>query len=706
MRFLTSSRWALSVVVLGCATGSKPVRFDAVTPGPTIASWEREILALEEQRSTADGVLAKLAATAPKAEVRARAVLALGRIQDLSMIPPVTAALKDADATVRTQAAFAAGLFALAWQGTDEAQKTELSRALLDAEANEKLPDVRTAMLEALGKVADLPSVERLAARLESDVPTQTQAFFSLGVAAKRGAKLPAPVLNAATQALSSSKGSTHLAAAYVLMQSKLPEAREGLLKGLADADAETRGLCAKGLGDVGQQADVTALGALLADADARVSAEATRSLSKMLARSYAAKDGKPAAPPIEAALRALALRPPVATPQALTAAVMPRLVLAQAGLPAPAVPVLNAVRASLAQEESAKLSSNARSALANLDCRFAAAIDRAQGFLHQVFNCGNGRVPEAHWLALGLSELSQAPPLKGKEAARVEEALPYLTHAEAKVRSAAVSAIASGKGAKAVDALKALLKSEDVVLVGSAAAGLATLKDKAGTRAVLELAKAVPVPELAPALADALTEIGSKEAIPLLEAWLASPHAVVRHGAAAALSTLGGQPVAAPHVAHAPYPALSEEWRQPAVEVKTEKGSFVIRLYGHDAPRTVANFVELAKKGFYKNLTFHRVVPNFVVQGGDPRGDGEGGPGYLIPCEITAHPYRRGTVGMALSGKDTGGSQFFVTTSAQPHLDGRYTSFGDVVSGMNVVDGLLEGDAIIDVSPLREREK
>ncbi len=704
MRFLRGIHCALAVFVSGCVTVPPPVPVEAAAPVSTIASWEREILALEEQRSTADAALVTLVNTASQVEVRARAAQALGRIQDLSTIPAVITALKDREASVRTQATFSLGLFALAWQGLDEAQKTALSSALVEAEAMEKSPHARLAMLEALGKVANPAAVERLTARLQSDVPTQTQALLSLGIAAKRGAKLPVPVLNAATQALSSTNSATHFAAAYVLMQSKLPQAREGLLKGLADADAETRGLCARGLADVGQENDVTALGALLADADSRVSAEATRSLAKMLARSYAAKDGKTAAAPLEAALRTLERRPPVSTQKELTAAVMPRLVLAQAGLPVTALPLLKAVRASLAHEKDATLSSSTTTwALANLDCRFAAAIDRAQGFLHEVFSCGNGKIPEGHWLALGLSELSQSPPAKGKEVARTEEALPYLTHADAQVRSAAVSAVASGKGTKAVDALKALLKNEDVVLVGGAAAGLAALKDKAGTRAVLDLAKTVPAPELAPALADALAEIGSKDAVPLLDAWLTSPHAVVRHTASAALSQLSGNPVSPPHVAHPPYPALSEEWSQPAVEVKTEKGSFVIRLYGLDAPRTVANFVDLAKKGFYKNLTFHRVVPNFVVQGGDPRADGEGGPGYLIPCEITAHPYRRGTVGMALSGKDTGGSQFFVATSAQPHLDGRYTSFGEVVSGMEVVDGLLEGDQIIDITPLSE---
>jgi len=113
----------------------------------------------------------------------------------------------------------------------------------------------------------------------------------------------------------------------------------------------------------------------------------------------------------------------------------------------------------------------------------------------------------------------------------------------------------------------------------------------------------------------------------------------------------------------------------------------------------TVDNFVQLARRGYFNRITFHRVVPNFVIQGGDPRGDGNGGPGYSIRCEINMVPYDGGAVGMALSGKDTGGSQWFVTHSPQPHLDGGYTVFGRVVDGMGVVDSIVRGDAILSVT-------
>jgi cyclophilin family peptidyl-prolyl cis-trans isomerase len=132
-----------------------------------------------------------------------------------------------------------------------------------------------------------------------------------------------------------------------------------------------------------------------------------------------------------------------------------------------------------------------------------------------------------------------------------------------------------------------------------------------------------------------------------------------------------------------------------PHAYIETDRGVIEIELAIIDAPLTVANFVTLARSGFFDAVAIHRVVPDFVAQGGDPRGDGEGGPGYTIRDEINTRPYLRGTVGMALDGPDTGGSQFFITHSPQPHLDGRYTAFGHVVSGMDVVDHLVPGDVI-----------
>lgn len=128
------------------------------------------------------------------------------------------------------------------------------------------------------------------------------------------------------------------------------------------------------------------------------------------------------------------------------------------------------------------------------------------------------------------------------------------------------------------------------------------------------------------------------------------------------------------------------------------------IEFYPTDAPKTVENFVTLAKKGFYNNLTFHRVVPDFVVQGGCPKGNGTGGPGYTIPAEFNKQKHLRGAVAMARSQHpDSAGSQFYICYGATPHLDGNYTVFGKVTSGMEHVDRIKQGDRMKSVAIVEE---
>ncbi len=132
---------------------------------------------------------------------------------------------------------------------------------------------------------------------------------------------------------------------------------------------------------------------------------------------------------------------------------------------------------------------------------------------------------------------------------------------------------------------------------------------------------------------------------------------------------------------------------------IYTEKGNMKVEFYDDDAPGTVANFVKLSKEGFYDGLTFHRVIPDFVIQGGCPKGDGTGGPGYSIKCETSGNKqyHDRGVLSMAHAGKDTGGSQFFICHSRNntAHLDGVHTCFGKVTEGLEVIDAVRQGDKI-----------
>ena len=140
---------------------------------------------------------------------------------------------------------------------------------------------------------------------------------------------------------------------------------------------------------------------------------------------------------------------------------------------------------------------------------------------------------------------------------------------------------------------------------------------------------------------------------------------------------------------------------------IKTEKGDMTVQFYDKDAPNTVANFLKLAKESYYDGVTFHRVINDFVVQGGDPTGTGAGGPGYQIDCELTGENqyHDRGVLSMAHAGRNTGGSQFFICHSRNNtmHLDRNHTCFGKVIENVDVVDDIREGDKILGIEIIEE---
>ena len=152
--------------------------------------------------------------------------------------------------------------------------------------------------------------------------------------------------------------------------------------------------------------------------------------------------------------------------------------------------------------------------------------------------------------------------------------------------------------------------------------------------------------------------------------------------------------------------PRLPAAEPMPQVTLHTNKGAIVVELAEDDAPNTVANFVNLAEKGFYNGVTFHRVLADFMIQGGDPTGTGSGGPGYVIADEFSPRlKHARGVLSMANAGPNTGGSQFFITHVPCPHLDGKHAVFGRVVEGMDVVDSIRQGDRIEKVTVDRKRD-
>ena len=258
-----------------------------------------------------------------------------------------------------------------------------------------------------------------------------------------------------------------------------------------------------------------------------------------------------------------------------------------------------------------------------------------------------------------------------------------------------------------AVDVLLAHLSDSDVVVRKTAATLLGELEVR---EAVEPLATAYrdaagdPSYLARAAVVDALAQIGGAPALETLRTALEDPDWAVRVRAAEHLATNNPSSDAGMAIRPAPLRLPFEAYRSsnlvtpsvsPHVFIDTDRGTIQIELAVNEAPLTADNFMRLARSGFYNGLLVHRVVPNYVVQTGDPRSDSEGGPGYSIRDELSPLPFLRGTVGMALDWADTGGSQFFITSSPQPQLDARYTVFGKVIAGMDVVDQLQRGDVI-----------
>ena len=688
-------RWGVVVfLVLGCA--STPTK----QPAADFSGLERERIAeLELARDTRGEVLTSRARLHADPSVRARALVALGRIQDLSTAPTVAAALGDGSPPVRAAAAFAAGELALAWEPVPDETRDLLTRALLEAEAKETDGSAHLEQVDALGRVRTPSALVRLILLLavptghpvdEKDLRTEVpvRAAIALGGAAR--AKAPVP--EAARPGLE--RLARHLlpvprwAGVYALGQLKTPASRPVLVAALRDDDPEVRAVAAKGLGDVALPEDTPALKALLRDPDGRVAAEATRGLVTLATRC-------PAGPcPTADALVELDDRAAGLGPASLGELVPPLLALAQAPVPESARRVLVRIRTTL-RAVSQTTPDPVRATVAWLDCRMAAAEDRQRGWLDETLRCGHDRIPEARRLRLGLDAVATSPRL-GE--ARVQKALlPFLRHPSPQVRAAAAGIPAAAKAPELIPALRPLLQDPDPIVRASAVDALATLGDQASAASILAGARTVPV-DVITTYADALVKLKPPGTAELFRQWLGSPHAHVRHEAARVLSTLEGFPVRAPSLpAKAEAPPANSLAAGTLWRIETAHGPVVIAPDIDAAPATVAQLSRLAREGYFRGLTFHRVVPDFVVQGGDPRGDGEGGPGFSLPCEVSARTYLRGTVGMALSGKDTGGSQFFVALSPQPHLDGRYTIIGTMTSGMGALDGMVEGDPLSD---------
>lgn len=589
------------------------------------------------------------------------ALVAEARSQDPARLASWCATLERAAApSERAAAAFAIGQLGTAWVPPPEAARTQAESALLAALAKRQDASVRDRVLEALGKVGRGSSLPSLRAAL--DGPQRARAALALAALAKNHALTDREARARLERQLADADRDARYGAALALQRYHDPASRPALRRCLGDGAVHVRATCAKALADAGSDDDAAALAPLLDDGDVRVAAEAARSLVKL-----AMKCGDAACASRER-LRASKLPWRAAVVQAVTFEHW-------RGPAAAELLQLAAARAHADETVDGKTR-------VVLGCKLAMAHDRALGRLQLLPSCG--AVDERQrgvWMAQALADGGGA-----ELATLAQSRFPAVREAAA-------------EGADAATTLR-LLADADAPVVAAAAERAAALKlvdagpllSRALERLRGPLAVEAQQALLATAAALRLTAM-APAARRLLDV---EPYAL-RQAAAQALTTLEGQPVAA----RPPTPSPEPTPRLPptTVRLRTTRGLIRARLWVDDAPRTAANLVTLARRHFFDGLTFHRVVPDFVSQGGDPRGDGSGGPGYMIPCEIGMRRYQEGVLGMALSGRDTGGSQFFFTHSPQPHLDGRYTAFGEVIAGLDVVAQLVEGDLILELT-------
>jgi cyclophilin family peptidyl-prolyl cis-trans isomerase/HEAT repeat protein len=460
---------------------------------------------------------------------------------------------------------------------------------------------------------------------------------------------------------------------AYALQRLEDPRALPALLTLAADPHPYTRAFAVKGLGPLKDASAVKVLLPLVEGSDRAVAIEAVRSLGRI---------GDQAAAPLLMKLIASAKTDPALRLEAVAA--------------------IGGIRSDGVIDLLLDVLSDPGIAVRSAAIRSLAQLD-PENFITVL----SGLDPDPHWSVRSAlaTVLGTLPPEIG-----LPRLLAMRTDGDERVIPAVLASLAALRAPDAAETLLDRLKGGDPIVRAAAAAAIARLKLPAGPAALAEAYRAGQKDATYVARAAALAAIatyGAPAATPTLQQALADPDWAVRVRAVELLEQLDPSSDAAARIRPAPTsrPAAEYESLQVLtppysthVFVETDRGTIQLELAVLDAPLTIETFVALARKGFYNGLTFHRVVPNFVVQSGDPRGDGEGGPGFTIRDELSQRPYLRGVVGIALDWEDTGGSQFFITHSPQPHLDARYTVIGRVVSGMEVVDRIQPWDVIRNV--------
>ena len=696
----------LALTAAGCASVPPAA---AVKAGPTFdqKAYEQKmswILRLEDQRVLRDPapVLAppapapagrgqRVAVVAPpppppdltklladdEARIRRRAALAIGHVGLADGVTPLLGMLADPDPEVRQMAAFALGLL------HDARARDPLISALGDAS-----PLMQGSAAEALGLIGDAAAADalgRFVAQVvqsgalaqppaeEDDVRRDTPtaacrlAIYAL-VRLKAYPQFAAAVLDANSQ-----PRARWWPVAFALQRLEDRRALPALLTLAKDPNPYTRAFAVKGLAALKDRSALPVLLPLMSSGERNVLIETVRALGRI-------------ADPASAEPLLKIVRDAAADPQV-------RL---------EAVAVLGAFKAPEISDALLDVLADPSPAVRGAALRSLAAYDR-DTFMTVL----SGLDPDAHWnVRAALATVLGTLP--------AENALPRLEQmagdADQRVIPFALASLVKLKAPAAAALLIERLKADDPIVRVAAADGVGELKPANGAAVLAEayrFGNRDAMYSARTAALAALAKYGAAAATPVLREAFADKDWAVRVRAAMLLKQLDPSAAAdadaqirpAPTTVTADVYAAARLVAPPIstqVYIDTDRGTIQIELAVNDAPLTVENFVSLARKGYFNGLSVHRVVPDFVMQDGDPRGDGEGGPGYSIRDELNERPYLRGTVGMALDPwPDTGGSQYFIAHSPQPHLDAKYTVFGRVIAGMDVVDQIQQWDVI-----------
>jgi cyclophilin family peptidyl-prolyl cis-trans isomerase/HEAT repeat protein len=637
-------------------------RTSPVAPASVAVEMRARLIRIEDTRRI-DSAFLDSALRSPDGSLRRAAALTVGRVGARRQSASLRSLTADPDGAVTSAAFYALGLM------------KDTAAIALATDAMRRSPDVAREAAWLLGEVGERGRAPLLAVALDTTLDAARRGAALLALA-----RLRPPPVAPLVPLLADRDTAITWRAAYVLARARSASAVRAMIAATRSPSAQVRDFAARGLtrslaGDSLVAGALDALRRLAVDPDPRVRVTAVRVVGAF---------GAPAGPAIATALRDTD----------------------------PSVRITAASVAHVALDTSSRAWTDTWRSDTSFTFRRALAESGApRGML---LEARQGWRTDSRWqyraAAASLDGLGPA----GRASNRLA---PGIRDPDGRVRASAVEALAALADSASVSSLvrerlRAALTDSDFV-VRSTALGA--------------LAKGATIDDLAAALRSYAVAVRDADLDARLAFWTLADSVLRAHRHALpdsvdrALSSIArpADPLERARAAGIPRFAAwadstgeprEESWyraravealasRMPVARIETERGIIELLLFPAEAPVTVHNFVALARRHYFDGQRFHRVVPNFVVQAGDPRGDGNGGPGYAIRDELNPHRYERGTLGMALSGPNTGGSQFFVTHAPQPHLDGGYTVFGQLRAGGEVLDRIVQGDRIVRIT-------